>query len=238
MAANNNSVLLGAIAAAGLGASVAAAAHDAPAGHQLAFAVTAAAGASVNEQGPAAESSDAARTALSGETHEAVDVQPQSGSTTHEAQEAGTNSLTAGDSHASSAPAALLEGTEASNQSAPAQSSFTSGAVAMPSVAMLEAAHANNNAVDTHAQTTGEVGRVLFDALAGGGHGPNIDAVIDAVANQAHAGAQVAIDALASHGAAAVSGWDMASIAGLTGGHAAFTMEHMALHMDAAPAAA
>ena len=108
----------------------------------------------------------------------------------------------------------------------------------MPSAAMIAAANTNGADLEGHAQSTGEVGRVLFDALAGGGHGPTIDAVIDAVANQAHAGAQAAIDALASHGPAAVSGWDMASIAGLTGGHAAFTMEHMALHMDAAPAAA
>jgi len=44
------------------------------------------------------------------------------------------------------------------------------------------------------------------------------------------------IEALASHGAAAVSGWDMASIADFTGSHAAFTMEHMTLHIDAAAA--
>ena len=107
----------------------------------------------------------------------------------------------------------------------------------MPSAAMLAAANANHT-VDAHAQTNGEVGRVLFDALAGGGHGPDIDAVIDAVANQAHGAGQAAVEALASHGPAAVSGWDMASIAGFTGGHTPFTMEHMAAHMDAAPAVA
>ena len=108
----------------------------------------------------------------------------------------------------------------------------------MPSVEMLAAANANGHALEGQAQSTGEVGRVLFDALAGGGHGPNLDAVIDAVANQAHGGGQAAIDALASYGPAAVSGWDMANIAVFTGAHAAFTTEHMALHMDAAPAAA
>lgn len=108
----------------------------------------------------------------------------------------------------------------------------------MPSAEMLAAANANDNALEGQAKSTAAVQHVLFDALAGGGHGPNLDAVIDAVANQAHGGGQAAIEALASHGSADVSGWDMSAIAGFTGGHAAFTMEHMALHMDAAPVAA
>ena len=112
----------------------------------------------------------------------------------------------------------------------------------MPSAAMLAAinaaANSNDHSVEGQAKHTGDVQRVLVDALAGGGHGPNIDAVIDAVANQGHGG-QAAIAALASHGGAAVSGWDMGNSAGFTADHAALTMEHvMALHASAVPPAA
>jgi hypothetical protein len=238
-AANNNSILVAAIAAAGLESSAAATAHDfAPAAHNLVLDAQLASDGSGQVQSSATAIVDIARSALSGETREAFDVQLQSGSSAPNAEEASQNTLTADDSQAPQAPAPLLEGTDASDQSAPAQSSFTSAGVGMPSAEMLVAANANAILLDGQGQNTAEVSRVLFDALAGGGPGPNLDAVIDAVANQVHGGAQTVIDALASHGPAAVSGWDMASIADFTAVHAAFTMEHMMLHIDAATAVA
>jgi hypothetical protein len=79
---------------------------------------------------------------------------------------------------------------------------------------------------------------VLADALAGGGHGPNIDAVIDAVTNQGHP-VKAGIEALASQGPAGVSGWDMSAFAGFQGPHSAIMMEHvMVLHPDAVQPAA
>ena len=105
---------------------------------------------------------------------------------------------------------------------------------------MLAAANANEQAaLEGQAKSNGEVGRVLADALAGG-HGPSIDAVIEAVANHGGPGgsANAALEAIASHGGAAVPAWHMANIAGFPGGHSMPTMETMVIHPDAAPHAA
>jgi len=99
----------------------------------------------------------------------------------------------------------------------------------MPSAEML--AGGNDNAVEGQAQGTAEVGRVLLDALAGGGRGPDIDAVIDAVANQGGGRSEAALEALASHAGLDVSAWHMAGSGGFSGGHAG-AMEPM-LHHDA-----
>ena len=234
-AANNNSVLVGAIAAAGLGASTAAAAHTFdPGGHHVTSQSGPIIASGILHQSLPAASVDVIHNALAGETRQAVEVNSQSGSSAHHSAEFGQHSLTGGHGDAAQAPTALLHATEASVHSAPAHSTFTSGGVGMPSLAMLAAAHANQHALEGQAKSTGEVSRVVADALAGGGHGPNIDAVIDAVANQAHNG-HAALAALASHGDAAVSAWHMASFGGFPGGHTANMMEHMALHAAAAP---
>jgi hypothetical protein len=232
-AANNNSVLVGAIAAAGLASGSLAAAHDFSPGNQHQDADSLAAGDSGGfAQSLLADGDDTALSALSGETQEAVEDQSSSSSSAGNS-DGGKNSLTDGGGDEAQAPTELLQGTEAP-QSAPAETSFTSDAVALPSAEMLAAA--NENAVDSEAKGTGEVGRALADALAGGG-GPDIDALLDAVANQG-AGANAAIEALASHGAGAVSGWDMAAFAGFPGGHSAIVMETLVLHHDAVPTAA
>jgi hypothetical protein len=89
----------------------------------------------------------------------------------------------------------------------------------MPSAAMLQAAAPALGGSSHH---TAEVGRVLADALGGGhGGGPNIDALLDAVAGHsagAPALAQVAADA----------GW-----AGLAVAQEAFSMEAFVMHQDA-----
>jgi hypothetical protein len=117
-----------------------------------------------------------------------------------------------------------------------AQSTLTSAAVGMPSAQMLAGGNLNDNAVNVQAQGTGEVNRVLLDALAGGGRGPDLDAVIDAVANQGHGGGAGALEALASHGAVDVSAWHMGGFGGFPGTHAAPTFEPM-IHPDAVVAA-
>ena len=45
-----------------------------------------------------------------------------------------------------------------------------------------------------------------------------------------------ALEGLASQGHGAVSNGDTADFAGFTGGHGMHTMDHMAVHQDAAPA--
>jgi VCBS repeat-containing protein len=238
-AANNNSVLLGAIAAAGLGSSVAAAAHDTTlAGHDVVFQAKSISDGFGLRQGASVDDDGGSRSALVGESREAlVDQLELSSSSQHNAV-AAVQSLTGNDSHPAQVVTELLQGTEALQLSAPQQSSFTSGAVGMPSAEMLATVSANAIAIDAQSRHTGEVGRVLADALAGGGHGPNIDAVIDAVTNQGHP-VKAGIEALASQGPAGVSGWDMSAFAGFQGPHSAIMMEHvMVLHPDAVQPAA
>ncbi|HUE78947.1 MAG TPA: DUF5801 repeats-in-toxin domain-containing protein [Sphingomicrobium sp.] len=227
-AANNNSVLLGAIAAAGLGASSAAAANGFAARDYDGMLDSMVVGRTADEA-MALDSGDSSRSALSGETQESVDDQPASESSATQSDVSAQHSLTDGGSEDAQAPSALSEGTE---QSAPADTSFTSESIAMPSADMLAAA--NENGVDGAAKGTSEVGRVLADALAGG-DGPSIDAILDAAANH---GSPEALAALASHGAGAVSGWDTGGFGGFSGGQFTRTMDDMVLHPDAVQPAA
>jgi hypothetical protein len=134
------------------------------------------------------------------------------------------------------APIELLQGTEM-QVSEPAQSTLTSASVGMPSAEMLKVAEAKGS-IEGEAKGTAEVGRVIADALEGGAEGPSIDAVIEAVANQAGGGEAAATDALASDVSADVSGWDTSGFAGFTGAQTSLTMESMVLHPDAVQAAA
>jgi hypothetical protein len=106
----------------------------------------------------------------------------------------------------------------------------------MPSAEMLQAANSNEG-VAGQAKSNGEVGRVLADALDGGAGGANIDAVIQAVANQG-GGGQASIEALATPGAGGGSAWDTPALVGFTGAHSALTMDAMVAHPDAVQTAA
>jgi VCBS repeat-containing protein len=232
-AANNNSVLLGAIAAAGLGAGSSAAARDfAPSDFSVDSQLVA--GGGWQSQTLSLDSGGASRTALGGETKVAVEDLGAASSSARQPADFGQNSLTHGQGDHGQAPTALLQGTQL-QQSAPVESSFTSASVGMPSAEMLAAA--NLNIAEGLANSNAEVGRVLADALAGGAQGSNIDAVIDAVAG-AGGGAHAALEAIASHGGAAVPAWHMADMAGFMGGHSMPTMEIMVIHPDTAPQAA
>jgi hypothetical protein len=87
--------------------------------------------------------------------------------------------------------------------------------------------------VAAEAQTTGEVARVLADALSGGGHAPSLDALIDSLSGHGH-GPEAAHDAMASHVLAAMGSWDMGQMpsSATFGFHAA-----LAVHSDAPPTA-
>jgi hypothetical protein len=103
-------------------------------------------------------------------------------------------------------------------------SSFATGDVAMPS---LEALMATVGQQGANAQDAGEVAQVLADALAGGG-GADIDGLLASLPDGGNA-----VDALASHAMAGVSTWDMGAFGGFTALHQAFTMETLVLHQDA-----
>jgi hypothetical protein len=161
---------------------------------------------------------------------------------THADFTAGNGDSTATDSNVQ-APAELLQGTDGpAHGQAGAAAPLTAAAVAMPAAAHLLAAAAHNAGADAkNAGVTGDggaqhnqvVAQVLADALHGGGHGPNLDALINALPGDHGA---KGLEALASHGAAGVPNGDMTAFAGFTGGHAMPIMEQMAMHHDAAPA--
>ena len=102
--------------------------------------------------------------------------------------------------------------------------------VAMPSAEQLEAAKGGGKSVE--GDDGKHVGKVLADALNGGEHGKDLDALINAVSGQDDNGH----DALASHGGSAVSNGDMSALAGLAAAHSDDIMTQMTMHQDAAPA--
>jgi hypothetical protein len=148
-----------------------------------------------------------------------------------------------------SAPAELLQPMDFQAQSANQGFAPVADAVAMPSAEMLSIIAEARSAAGEQGHGR-DLGSVLSDALAGGHNGPSIEAVLDAVTGGSREGglavrpmmdaqanhAANGAEAVASHADAAVSGWDSAAFAGFT--HAqAYSMEALAAHPDAAPAA-
>jgi hypothetical protein len=235
--ANSNTAIIGAVAAVGLAATPVAA-NDTVSLESNGQAAVEVAAEQVAIEASEQSGSPSGVQGFAGETREALDTDSEVATTA--ARDSGSEQarLT---SEAAQAPEpdALPQGTEAP-ASAPAQSSFTSAGVAMPSAEMLEAA-ANENAAaqgEGRGQGTHELGRVLADALAGGRDGPNLDAVINALARHGQGGDQGVDDALASQAAAAVPGWNMGGGAHFQTAHSAFTVEAMMLHHDAVQPAA
>jgi hypothetical protein len=124
-------------------------------------------------------------------------------------------------------PMALLEGTSLA-AAAPALSSFTSQSVAMPSAEMLAAA----NTIEGEAKSTGEVSRVLADALSGGG-ASTIDAILDGLPNSGSGGGSGIADVIASESAGGVPGWDTAGFAGFSASQNPLMLDAMQFHHDA-----
>jgi hypothetical protein len=180
------------------------------------------------------ESSGTSRFALDGEAREALDDQPAADTSKAGAPEIDDLSLTRPDVNQTEDLVELLQGTEMEASEA-AQSTLTSAGVGMPSAEMIKAAEASDD-LEGEAKTTGEVDRVIADALEGGADNGNIDAVIDALANQ-DGGGNAAIEALASPVDADVSAWHTPGLGGFTGAKGSLTMETMELHPDAVQAA-
>jgi hypothetical protein len=223
-----NSVLMGALAAAGLAAESAAAATT-TATLAATTALTGVAGQHTQSFAPVA--ADAVG------SHANSDLMPAStnGTAHAAAASAGTHASDAGQAHAESAdgnaqqqaPAELLQGTAAPTHDAPAAASAAAAAVVMPAAAQLAGADGAQ-----HGQI---LGQVLADALHGGGSGPTIDSVLAALPGHGD-GHAAALEALASTAGAAVSNGDTAAFAGFSMAAAHFTMEQMVVHADAAPA--
>ncbi|MBA3511969.1 DUF5801 repeats-in-toxin domain-containing protein [Sphingomonas sp.] len=233
-AANNNSVLLGAIAAAGLGTSSAAAANGFSVRGDDTMPSTMSFGSDGGSQGVLDDSADTARRALDGETQENVGgTDEHAGASSGQRAIVDKLSLTDGGGDQEQAPTPLLGATEL-QQSDPAQSTLTSAAVGMPAAEML-IPKPEELAVEGQGRGTAEVGRVLIDALAGGDSGPNIDTIIDAVANHGDGAGAAALQSLATYSAVGVSAWHTAGFAGFPGASAS-TIEPM-LHQDAVQAA-
>jgi T1SS-143 domain-containing protein len=239
---NSNSILMGALAAAGLAASEPLAAHsvsdqsrasnglDVAGQHTEAFAPVAADAVSGNH------GLDLAAIASDGRSADAG-VQ-SSGAHGDEGNFSARSVDDGGVQSEGHAPSALSQGTDApGGHDAPA--ALTATGIAMPDAALLAAAHAHagvaGQAQSVNAQHNEVVGQVLADALHGGGNGPNVDALVNSLPQTADHG-QAAADALASHAGAAVPNGDMGVFAGFTGAGGLHMMHQMAVHADAVPA--
>jgi len=226
-AANTNTMLLGAIAAAGI---VEAAAAEEPGGAvSMLGAADPAVGDSLMETASAVSGNDgASRSLMGGETRE-VDTAADLPDAASRGQDVAAEARALADTRAEaqSPLADLLEATDT-----PAVSNAPASApaeVAMPAAHVL--AEAFGNGAEASGQHTQELGRILADALAGGGNGPSLDAVIDAAGGKAH-GAPNALEGLAIPPGADVPAWDMSGIGGFTASHA-MSMEAMLAHPDA-----
>ena len=226
LAANNNTVLLGAIAGAGLmSASAAAAESDF---HVSAPRVDADFSQSSLMSSVSALSVDNSSISMISDTPFTVQGGEFGVSRMAFRQEGPTSD---GLTRSSASPEASAQADLPQGSDVPAASqaadvaAFATGDVAMPS---LEALMASVGQQGAHAGETGNVAQVLADALAGGG-GADIDALL---ANLPGNGGNAA-DGLASHNLAAVSAWDMGAFGGFSAVQHAFTMETLVLHQDA-----
>ena len=145
--------------------------------------------------------------------------------------------LTPADSQPNAAPTELLHGSEAPAHAQGAiASAVTAMAVAMPSAEQLAAAGSHGVAPPQNSVAGGApqhdqvVSKVLVDALHGGGSAPNIDTLLNGVSS--HGTAQDALQALASHGASAVSFGHMAFADAFGGAHGMLS-QTMMVHPDA-----
>ena len=242
----NNTLIFGAVAAAGL-MSQQAAASDTSHGqtHQVSTGEESLVGGAATQQTQLASSDDSHVQSITGETNTAVSGVQQPQDSSHQSDDTQSLSLDGSDHGPASAPTALPQGTDMPSHAdaVPAQA-VAAAAVAMPSAEQIAAlaTGARGVAGDQHSQVEGGVehnqvvAKVLADSLAGGGgHGSAIDAVLNNLPS--HDGAHAALEALATHGAANVPAWDVGGIASFAAAHPVFTMETMMLHPDAPPAA-
>jgi hypothetical protein len=243
---SNNTILFGAVAAAGLMSEQAAAADTSHGtGHEIAATHDSLVTVDTADQLQLASTDDSNVQSISGETKVALSDTQQPQDSSHQPADTQSLSLDNSGHGASNAPTALPQGTDmpAHSDSSAAQT-VAAATVAMPSAEQIAAtagaaagvsgdAHSQ---VDNAAQHNQVVGKVIADSLAGGGgHESAIDAILNSLPS--HDGAHAALDALATHGAANVPAWDAGGMAAFAVAHPVFSMEPMMLHPDAAPAA-
>ena len=230
-AANNNAVFLGAIAAAGIGATPAAANHAAFATADFSVGADFMA-QSIEPMAASLTVDQPAESMLVAKSATAVqDAAVESAGSSQSASAGSAGDLAGGDAGASAAPVELPGGIDAPVQISAAEIAPAAMTVAMPAAETLVGAKDAGHAVQD-AASTGEVARVLADALAGGGNGPSLDAMLDAATGHDAVGSA---DMLVANWAAAVSHWDMGAFGGFTASHSAVTMDVMTIHPDAGP---
>ena len=216
-AANSNSVLVGAIAAAGL-MSAPAAAHDAMLGDDS-FAMIGSQSVAVSALSRLPTTEGPFRSALSGEIRETVDAGAERLSSNVFGDHAVnmSNPLVAEVAAPAAQVTEFLRGTDIPAQAdVQAHAALVAQGVAMPAADIAAAPAANAN---------GEVARVVAEALSGGGGNP-IDALLDALPGNAHAAV-----------AAAIGGWEAGHMTAFVSAHAGFSVEALAIHVDAPPLA-
>ena len=231
-ATNSNSVLMGALAAAGLAASdsLAAATPHTDLHSSVSHMATA-----------AYHSQTLAPVAIDGlDGHRAANMLVRDGgegmghvavqsTSFHNTDMVAAHDMAGANTAHQPASAPLLHGTSAPVHAEPAASQVTAASIVMPAAQQLAAA-AHSGA--TGAQHNQVLGEVLAEALHGGGNASTIDHVLSSLPSHS-GGGNPALEALASHNAAAVPIGDSHAFAGFTAGHAAFTMEAMMVHVDA-----
>lgn len=236
----SNSILMGALAAAGLAsdAPAAASSHDSASDQSVDDSTNSSVAGSqpVTSEGDSSSSSSSSDSQLLGDVGGKHDSAPDHSSQANNDNAKGSDNSVSNEQADAHAPADLPQGTDAPAQDS-GSSPVTAAGIVMPSFEDL-AGHSGGKAEGQ--QHNEVVGKVLADALhGGGGEGPNVESLINSLPG--HGGGQgdhgnAALEALASHGAAAVPNGDTGVFAGFSGGHGMHMMEQMTMHQDAAPA--
>jgi hypothetical protein len=231
---NSNTVLVGALAAAGLAASdsVAASTSHGDLHSNVSHFATAAyhgqpiAPVSLDSGNGRHFASSLLSDSEAGESHAAAQA-----AASHVTSAAQAHGASNGDAAAhQQAPTTLLQGTQAPAHAEAPASQMTAAGIDMPSAHQLAQANTGNTAAGQHPA----LGQVLAEALHGGGGNSQIDHVLAQLPG--HGGANAALEALASHAAGAVPNGDSVLFAGFTATHTAFNMEAMVAHVDAVQA--
>ena len=227
-AANSNTVLAGALAAAGLMSSAAAAESPAGGGDDGLAVVVMGSVAAIETEASAAKAIDGhSRSSLAGETRESLDEAGADHSVL-----GGTVVPLSSDNLAGGHAVSTIWAVELPNGGdAPAQSVYAlvAQSVGMPSAEMLQG-------VADAAQSSGEVARVLAEALSGTAENPLLDALLDALAGNAH-GPGAVVEAMPSHGIADLGSWGTGNIAAAFSPANLVFIDAMAVHHDAPPLA-
>ncbi|HEY6661952.1 MAG TPA: DUF5801 repeats-in-toxin domain-containing protein [Sphingomicrobium sp.] len=230
---NSNSILMGAFAAAGLTASHSVAAEGTHA--DLNSSVSSLATAAYHTQNLAPIALDAGVGGHGFEVTPALNFARPMGmgeaATYHSAPEQFAAHGLAGMGGGAVQPvaAAFLQGTQMPGHDGGALPAMAP-VVAMPSAHQLVALGNGGVSAAQHNQV---VSQVLADALHGGGGIPAIEHALASLPGHGGGMGNGALEALASHNAAAVSFGDSTGFAGFTAGHSAFTMEAAMVHVDA-----